>query len=178
VPGSASSDVLLCFSHLRWNFVLQRPQHLLTRAAKDYRVFFFEEPRYGWWIASTNVARHTATLVDAWKPTRYFTFTPGINNIFATASNGRGDDLGSLMTWAPTVSAAWDATHDGRTVIRGSFNMYADVDMVNIARHSLGSQAQRQCNMCFSSARVSQRQDVLLALDELAAGQIQHQRLI
>jgi len=42
-----SSDVLLCFSHLRWNFVLQRPQHLLTRAAKDYRVFFFEEPRYG-----------------------------------------------------------------------------------------------------------------------------------
>ena len=47
VPGSASPDVLLCFSHLRWNFVLQRPQHLLTRAAKDYRVFFFEEPRYG-----------------------------------------------------------------------------------------------------------------------------------
>jgi glycosyltransferase involved in cell wall biosynthesis len=47
VPApSAPSDVLLCFSHLRWNFVLQRPQHLLTRAAKDYRVFFFEEPRY------------------------------------------------------------------------------------------------------------------------------------
>jgi UDP-galactopyranose mutase len=35
---------LVCLSHLRWNFVYQRPQHLLTRAAKDRRVFFVEEP--------------------------------------------------------------------------------------------------------------------------------------
>lgn len=35
---------ILCFSHLRWNFVYQRPQHLLTRFAKEGRVFFFEEP--------------------------------------------------------------------------------------------------------------------------------------
>jgi UDP-galactopyranose mutase len=35
---------LICFSHLRWNFVFQRPQHLLTRAARTYRVYFWEEP--------------------------------------------------------------------------------------------------------------------------------------
>jgi UDP-galactopyranose mutase len=35
---------LICFSHLRWGFVYQRPQHLLTRFAKHTRVFFFEEP--------------------------------------------------------------------------------------------------------------------------------------
>src|SRR5690606_8248946 len=35
---------LLCFSHLRWDFVFQRPQHLLTRCARERRVFFFEEP--------------------------------------------------------------------------------------------------------------------------------------
>ena len=35
---------LFCFSHLRWDFVWQRPQHLLTRAAQTYDVFFFEEP--------------------------------------------------------------------------------------------------------------------------------------
>jgi UDP-galactopyranose mutase len=29
---------------LRWNFVYQRPQHLLSRAAQTYDVFFFEEP--------------------------------------------------------------------------------------------------------------------------------------
>lgn len=35
---------LVCFSHLRWNFVYQRPQHLLNRFSKYTRVFFVEEP--------------------------------------------------------------------------------------------------------------------------------------
>lgn len=35
---------LLVFSHLRWDFVYQRPQHLLTRFAKHSRVFYVEEP--------------------------------------------------------------------------------------------------------------------------------------
>ena len=35
---------LIVFSHLRWDFVYQRPQHLLTRAAKERRVLFIEEP--------------------------------------------------------------------------------------------------------------------------------------
>ncbi len=34
----------LCFSHLRWDFVYQRPNHLLARAARRHRVFFVEEP--------------------------------------------------------------------------------------------------------------------------------------
>jgi UDP-galactopyranose mutase len=34
----------VCLSHLRWDFVFQRPQHLLTRCAKHHRVFFVEEP--------------------------------------------------------------------------------------------------------------------------------------
>jgi UDP-galactopyranose mutase len=37
---------LICFSHLRWNFVFQRPQHLMTRFAAHHRVFFVEEPIY------------------------------------------------------------------------------------------------------------------------------------
>jgi UDP-galactopyranose mutase len=36
----------VCFSHLRWDFVYQRPQHLLTRCARERRVFFVEEPIY------------------------------------------------------------------------------------------------------------------------------------
>ncbi|HVG42086.1 MAG TPA: glycosyltransferase family 1 protein [Chitinophagaceae bacterium] len=35
---------LVCFSHLRWNFVYQRPQHLLSRFANYTRVFYVEEP--------------------------------------------------------------------------------------------------------------------------------------
>ncbi len=44
-PGRAARQpLLICFSHLRWNFVFQRPQHLLTRAARDFRVIYIEEP--------------------------------------------------------------------------------------------------------------------------------------
>lgn len=35
---------LICFSHLRWDFVYQRPQHLLTRFARKNTVYFVEEP--------------------------------------------------------------------------------------------------------------------------------------
>ncbi|HKQ05898.1 MAG TPA: glycosyltransferase family 1 protein [Blastocatellia bacterium] len=41
----AEADVI-CLSHLRWDFVYQRPQHLLSRCARERRVFFFEEPIY------------------------------------------------------------------------------------------------------------------------------------
>ncbi len=40
-------DDLICFSHLRWSWVYQRPQHLLTRAARTRRVYYFEEPVFG-----------------------------------------------------------------------------------------------------------------------------------
>src|SRR5437763_1261424 len=35
---------LICFSHLRWNFVFQRPQHLMCRFARDMAVIYWEEP--------------------------------------------------------------------------------------------------------------------------------------
>ena len=38
---------LLCFSHLRWDFVYQRPQHLMTRFSKISAVYFLEEPIFG-----------------------------------------------------------------------------------------------------------------------------------
>jgi len=40
----ALPPVLLVFSHLRWGFVFQRPQHLLSRLAGRWRVIFVEEP--------------------------------------------------------------------------------------------------------------------------------------
>ncbi|HJQ70623.1 MAG TPA: glycosyltransferase family 1 protein [Blastocatellia bacterium] len=42
-PLSQTVDVI-CLSHLRWDFVYQRPQHLLSRFARAGRVFFVEEP--------------------------------------------------------------------------------------------------------------------------------------
>ena len=38
------ATVMICFSHLRWDFVFQRPQHLLSRFARSMRVIYWEEP--------------------------------------------------------------------------------------------------------------------------------------
>jgi UDP-galactopyranose mutase len=38
------APTILTFSHLRWDFVYQRPQHVLSRLAARHRVIFIEEP--------------------------------------------------------------------------------------------------------------------------------------
>ncbi|MBV9758260.1 MAG: UDP-galactopyranose mutase, partial [Alphaproteobacteria bacterium] len=45
--SDAAPRWLICFSHLRWNFVYQRPQHLLSRAAQSWRIVIWEEPEFG-----------------------------------------------------------------------------------------------------------------------------------
>ena len=44
IMGDPERPILLCFSHLRWNFVFQRPQHLMSRFAEDMTVVYWEEP--------------------------------------------------------------------------------------------------------------------------------------
>lgn len=55
---------LLCFSHLRWDFVTQRPQHLLRRAALSRRVFFWEEPV--WHESGSEAVSIENGAVSAW----------------------------------------------------------------------------------------------------------------
>jgi glycosyltransferase involved in cell wall biosynthesis len=54
---STQASPLICFSHLRWDFVYQRPQHLMSRFARSMRVFFFEEPVFGDRAASLETRR-------------------------------------------------------------------------------------------------------------------------
>ncbi|MDO6415825.1 UDP-galactopyranose mutase [Sphingomonas sp. BIUV-7] len=51
--------LLLCFSHLRWDFVLQRPQHLMGRFATEGTIVFWEEPNI---VADLTVARLAVRL--------------------------------------------------------------------------------------------------------------------
>jgi UDP-galactopyranose mutase len=44
--GIERRPALLCFSHLRWDFVWQRPQHVMSRLARDREVYFVEEPLF------------------------------------------------------------------------------------------------------------------------------------
>lgn len=56
---------LVVFSHLRWNFIYQRPQHLLSRLARHFEVLFVEEPmksRGRSWLAAGHVAPGVTVL--------------------------------------------------------------------------------------------------------------------
>ena len=49
VYHSASNDTaqyydMIVFCHLRWQFVYQRPQHIISRMAKEFKVLLIEEP--------------------------------------------------------------------------------------------------------------------------------------
>lgn len=46
MPTRSHRTALVCFSHLRWDFVYQRPQHLMRRAAAQHAVIYLEEPVY------------------------------------------------------------------------------------------------------------------------------------
>ena len=37
---------IICFSHLRWDFVFQRPQHILSRLAAEHPIYYVEEPEH------------------------------------------------------------------------------------------------------------------------------------
>jgi glycosyltransferase involved in cell wall biosynthesis len=55
---------IVCMSHLRWQFVFQRPQHLLSRACGDGEVLYLEEQTFGDGPARLDVTRdQTGVLI-------------------------------------------------------------------------------------------------------------------
>jgi hypothetical protein len=130
-PGDYYEEYLNGNPEARTTFYSNDPRH--------------EPARYGWWIAVNNLYRNVATLSDSWRPTRYLTITPAITHAWAKGTNGAGDTVIDNNTWAPSVATAWDATHDGRTVIRGSYSQYVDVAIRTPTRHTLGSQTSQRC---------------------------------
>ena len=66
VPGARRGS-LICFSHLRWDFVFQRPQHLMSRFATTHSVHYWEEPIFepglaGPRLETRNVAPHLTVI--------------------------------------------------------------------------------------------------------------------
>jgi len=60
-------QTIFVFSHLRWSFVYQRPQHLLSRLARHYRIVFFEEPEFHPGDATLRIS-HPAPNVTVYTP--------------------------------------------------------------------------------------------------------------
>src|ERR687898_1709830 len=78
--------MLVAFSHLRWGFVWQRPQHLLTRFAREMPVVVVEEPEYHLQSADVHVRQdHGVTVVTPLLPrtSEKYGFGNHVNGQFA-----------------------------------------------------------------------------------------------
>ena len=100
---------LIVFSHLRWDFVFQRPQHLMTRLAQQYRVFYFEEPTLTDRTPHLEL-RQVAPQLTVCRP-HTTVATPGFNDDQLTQLQGlvesliASQDLGRPVVWMYTPMA-------------------------------------------------------------------------
>src|SRR5258706_6942317 len=74
---------LVVVSHLRWSFVWQRPQQLLSRLARHHRILFVEEPVY----APENDGQPVATITEA------------LPNLFVLVPQVSKDACGETPLW-------------------------------------------------------------------------------
>jgi UDP-galactopyranose mutase len=104
---------ILCVSHLRWHFVFQRPQHLLSRAAKTGTVLYVEEPVVGDGPAHLAVTRDATGVLVA-VPHLPHTIAPAERNTWQRRllADAIGRYLpGEFVTWFYTPMAL-SFTHD------------------------------------------------------------------
>lgn len=100
---------LIVFSQFRWDFALRRPQHLMTRLARDFRVFYFEEPVYdprGAWLEirvpapNVHVCRpHTRVPERGFADAQMPVLAGLLENLISS------HDLGTPVVWLYTPSA-------------------------------------------------------------------------
>jgi hypothetical protein len=104
-----------------------------------------EAPRHGYWIRTSSGYRLSHSISDTARITRYLTLTPGL----ALTTNHAGTDVAGTVIaqtgLTPHLSAVWDMSHDGRTVLRASYNHYVDTYSVPIVRQALGEGVSKEC---------------------------------
>jgi len=98
---AANPELLLCFSHLRWDFVFQRPQHLMTRFGRTRPVVIWEEPAIGGTDTATLDVRHEPGGVRVATPR----LPEGLDAAAATAL--LGELLAGFLAGEPPVAIRW-----------------------------------------------------------------------
>jgi hypothetical protein len=99
------------------------------------------------WLYSDISARQGLYfLTDAFKPTRYVTLTPGLAFHMTNSRNDKGQLATDATTFTPHIQAAWDPTHDGKTVLRASFNNYVDHGFLELAALSSRELFNKRCD--------------------------------
>ena len=123
---------LICLSHLRWNLVWQRPQHLLSRAASEYDVLFIEEPffeaqakpRMEWQMESSGVRVGVPVLPEGSTPSA---LTLLQRKLIDETLNGRPN--GHLALWYYTPMALPFTLH-----LRPDICIYDNMDELSAFR--------------------------------------------
>ncbi len=124
------ASALVCFSHLRWNFVWQRPQHLLSRIARHLPVYVVEEPEFAEDDAPASVRMERRGDVTVITPLLPFdpeprwgfndTTNPQIRNLLAPVFSDLGllgEESGTLVAWYYTPMAWGVAPHAFRPAL-------------------------------------------------------------
>lgn len=146
----ASDLDVICFSHLRWDFVYQRPQHLMSRFARERRVFIFEEPVF------TDEAAH----LDV---------TPRSGNVWvAVPKLPHGTDPGSIPDQLRAYVDELIEKHD----IREHLSWYYTPMMLEFSRHLQPAAVVYDCMDQLSAFRgappeLTERESELLQLADL-----------
>ena len=104
---------LICFSHLRWGFVFQRPQHLMARFAHKRRVFFFEEPIFEGDIVSVRKSICEKTGVRVITPVLPQNANGSSNHLIRQVLNSllKDEGISSYVVWFYTPMALGFAAH-------------------------------------------------------------------
>jgi UDP-galactopyranose mutase len=143
-------QTLIVFCHLRWNFVYQRPQHLLSRLARDWRVVFVEEPMVG--EAEQRLEKFSpADGVEVWRPARqrHGARLPRRAHLGAAEVRGRRDPAGKDQRLLGLVLHADGRAVDGRAEPRGI--VYDCMDELTLFKNAPRQLVQRE-NMLLKEA--------------------------
>jgi len=106
-----------------------------------------EQGRGGWAISQSKARLFQLSLQDQFKFPfyRYLTITPGVGVISSRSEGRTGTGVIDFTTVTPHIAASWNATHDGRTAVRASFNQH--IDAGNLAVTNFVGQA-RTLKVC------------------------------
>lgn len=111
----APCDGIIVGLHLRWNGVYQRPQHVLSRLAREHPVVVLEEPLFASGPSRFDVEEPVANVtvirpvVDADGPFLASKIAPGALAVVARHAAARGIESPALWLYTPMMTALADA---------------------------------------------------------------------
>jgi UDP-galactopyranose mutase len=144
---------LVCFSQLRWDFVYQRPNHLMSRAARSRRVWFVEEPVFEPGHARLDVEQRGRGLHIV-RPV----LTPGLDTADVDASVSRllgdladGERIQSPIAWYSTPMALpWSSRLTPALVIYDCMDELSAFDGAPLRMGELESRLLQSADLVFT----------------------------